>query len=393
MTTQGNLPDFDAQMDDLLSASREQLGCSAADIARGATIADWTNISRHLVATGDDNPLYTNFQHAAESWWCGPIAPPGFVLSILVPESVGALYQKPYDAVEMLKRVDLWWNDHVKLGDRVDAQAALAAAEPGPVIRDRATVDLTTRVAYRSGGRTVATATGIVRVHPLQLGKELIADRTIHRYSDAEIAHMEAGLAAEQTVRGPVPHWHSAVSIGDQLPPMVRGPVTWSELLTWMIAEGRPAPAGNLRYRQLLEQPGNIRAHAGTDWKFSERNKAREDALSCVDVGFPAPSTRGAMMVALATQMLTRWMGDDAFLRHLSVSLDMTVFYGDTLFMGGRVVRKFIQEIDNKKFFAVSIEIWGRNQLEQLAFTGRSIVFLPEKGHPIQLPVQKDFFS
>lgn len=393
MTTQGACPDFEAQMKDLLTASREQLGCSAADIGRGTGIADWTSISRHLAATGDDNPLYADFQHAAQSWWCGPLAPPGFVLGVLVPESVGALYQKQYDAVELLNRVDLWWNDHIRLGQQVDAHAALTAAEPGPLVRDRATVDLTTRAAYRTGGHPVATATGVVRVQPLQLGKELIADRTIHRYSDAEIAHIEACLAAEPAIRGPEPRWHSSVSVGDRLPSMVRGPVTWSELITWMVAEGRSAPAGNLRYRQLLEQPGNVRAHAGTDWKFSERNKAREDTLSCADVGFPAPSTRGAMMPALAAQMLTRWMGDDAFLRHLSVSLEQPVFYGDTLFMGGQVTRKFIQVIDSKEYFAVAIEFWGRNQLEQLAFSGRAIVFLPEKGHPIQLPVQKEFCS
>jgi acyl dehydratase len=393
MITEGKCPDFSAQMKDFLTASREQLGCSAMDSGRGASIADWTTISRHVVATGDDNPLYTDFQHAAKSWWCGPLAPPGLVLSILVPESVGALYRKPYDAVELLSRIDLWWNDHIRLGESVDAHAVLTAVEPGPLVRDRATVDLTTRAVYCTRSQPVATATGVVRVHPLRLGEELIADRTIHSYTDAEIAHIEAGLAAEPTVRGPQPRWHSSVSVGDRLPSMVRGPVTWSELLSWIVAEGRCAPAGNLRYRQLLEEPGNMRAHGATNRQFSERNNAREDAMSCADVGFPAPGTRPAMIVALASQMLTRWIGDDAFLRHLSVSLDLPVFYGDTLFMGGQVSRKFIQVIDSKEYFAVSIEIWGHNQLEQRAFSGRAIVFLPENGHPIQLPVQKEFCS
>jgi len=393
MITDGKCPDFEAQMKDLLAASRERLGCAAEDIGRGASIADWTSISRHLVATGDDNPLYTDFQHAVESWWCGPLAPPGFVLSILVPESVGALYQRPFDAVELLNRIDLWWNDHIRLGERVEAHAVLAAVEQGPLVRDRATVELTTRAAYCAGSLPVAAATGVVRVHPLWLGKELIADRTTHSYTSAEIAQIEAGLDAEPTARGPEPRWHSSVSVGDRLPSMVRGPVTWSEMLAWMVAEGRCAPAGNLRYQQLLGQPGKLRAHGATNWQFSERDKAREDALSCAEVGFPAPGTHPAMIVALASQMLTRWIGDDAFLRHLSVSLDLPVFYGDTLFMGGRVDRKFIQVIDGREYFAVSIEVWGHNQLEQRAFAGRAIVFLPEEGHPIQLPVQKEFRS
>jgi acyl dehydratase len=382
----------DPALQALLDDSREWLGRAAPDLAPGAAIADWTNISRHVVATGDDNPLYIDLKHGADSWWRSTLAPPGFVLGVLVPESAGALRQRPHQVVDLLARVDLWWNDHIKLGDRVDARACLAAADWGPVLDRRETLALTTRATYRAHERAVAGATGVVRLHPLALGSELISARPIHRYSDAEIDHLERRLDAEAPARGARPRLYSETAPGEPLPSLVRGPVTWSELITWRVAEGRPAPAGNLRARQLREQPGGAHPHGATGWPFADRAQAREDLAGCADVGFATPCARPAMSVALAAQMVTRWMGDDAFLRHLSVALDEPLLYGDTLLLHGRVARKFIQELGGRRLHAVLLELWGHNQLEQPVFRGQAIVFLPEKGHPIQLPLDNEVY-
>lgn len=382
--------DIDGSLESLLDDCRERLGCAATDIPAGAQLADWTNISRHQAATGDDNPLYLDLQHGADSWWRGTIAPPGFVLGILTPESIGPLAAKPHDVVEMLARVDLWWNDHIRLGERVGARARLADARWGPSFRERRTLDLTTHVTYTSQERAVATAAGVVRLHPLRLGQELLCERPIHRYSDTEIAHVEASLDNEAPVRGTRALLHSAVHVGDTLPPMVRGPVTWSELITWMVAQGHCAPAGNLRTLQLQAQPGIARPHGATGWSWSDRRQAREDLLACADVGFAAPASRGSMTVALAAQMVTRWMGDDGFLRHLSVTLDEPLLYGDTLFISGHVTRKFTQRFGGREVHAVLLALRGRNQLEQQVFHATAIVLLPEPGHPITLPLEKE---
>ncbi|MBJ6766051.1 AMP-binding protein [Myxococcaceae bacterium JPH2] len=374
----------------LLTQSRRLLGTRATDVPSGVYVADWLNISRFVEATGDDNPLYLDLRHGAQSWWRTMLAPPAFVLGIQAPESSGALHAHAHDAVEVLNHVDLWWDDHIKLGDRVGADLRIVGVDSGPDWRGRETVEVTSRASYRSEGRTVAHATGVVRVHPLRLGSELFVERKMHQYSAGEIERIEEGLSAEQPARGPLPRYASETAVGDALPQLVRGPFTWSELITWMIAEGRPAPAGNLRHALLQAHAGNVRPHGATHWPVSDRWHAREDLRACADVGFPSPCARAPFIVALAAQHVTSWMGDDAFLRHLSISLENHVLYGDTLWMDGRVTDVFVQRLGEREQSAVSVEVWGINQLGQRAFCATALVFLPEPGRPLLLPVAQE---
>ena len=67
------------------------------------------------------------------------------------------------------------------------------------------------------------------------------------------------------------------------------------------------------------------------------------------------------------------------------------MLYGDTLWFTGRVTDKFTQHTGERQYFAVSVDVWGVNQLGQQAFRATAIVFLPEQGFPLQLPVDQEF--
>jgi acyl dehydratase len=371
----------------LLKQSRQLIGRRAIDVPPGVTVADWLNISRFVEATGDGNPLYLDARYGSHSWWRTLVAPPAFVLGIQVPEAAGALQERDYDAVDILSAVELWWNDHIRLGDRVAADLRVFEVNNGPAWRGRDTVEITSRVTYQSEGRCIAGGSGLVRIHPLRLGSELFVERAIHSYTPSEIERIEDSLAQEPAPRGASPRFYSEVSVGDPLPQIVRGPFTWSEMITWIVAEGRSWPAGNIRYRELVGQPGNIRAHAATGWPASDRKLAREDLLTCADVGFSAPCARPAFIVALVAQLITTWMGDDAVLRKLSTSLHQPVLYGDTLWLTGQVTGKSIQEISEQQYFAVTVEVRIVNQLEQQVTRATAVIFLPERGRPLQLPI------
>lgn len=391
-TTAGsaNSPDFQKQLATLFAESRRLIGHRATDVPAGVSIADWVNISRFVEATGDENPLYLDVRYSAESWWRTMLAPPAFVLGIQVPQSTGALHARDYDVVDMLTGVELWWNDHIKLGDRVSADLHIADVSYGRGWRGRETVEITSSVVYKSESRHVAAGTGVVRMHPLLLGEEFFVERAIYKYTDEEIERIEAGLNAEPAPRGSTTRFHADVTVGEQLPQIVRGPFTWSELITWIIAEGRPAPAGNIRHRSLVQHPGNVRPHATTGWPISDRKHAREDLLACAGVGFRAPCAREPFIVSLVTQLITTWMGDDAFLRHLSTSLHLPVLYGDTLWLNGTVTKKFVQQIGEREYFAIAIDVDVVNQIGEPAATATAIVLLPEPGRPLLLPLAQE---
>jgi acyl dehydratase len=371
----------------LLRDTRERLGRSADDVPAGVQVADLLNIGRVVEATGDDNPLYLDPEYGARSQWGTLLAPPAFVLAVRVPESSGTL-DVSGGGLDLLSQVEICWQDHIRLGDRVSSSLRLAGAEPGPEWRGRETVEVTSRAVYSGDHGVVATATGVVRVYPLRFGEELFVERALYRYEDDEIERIAAGLDSELPRRGSRPRFGSETAVGEDLPAVVRGPFTWSELVTWIVAEGRAVAAGNLHHRELVSRPGSIRANPVTGWPVADRREAREDPQACADVGFPAPCARPALIVALATQLVSSWMGDDAFLRRLTVSLESPVLYGDTVFLSGCVADRLAESSGDREYDAVRLELAARNQIGQPVFSGSALLFLPEPGRPVVLPVE-----
>lgn len=93
------------------------------------------------------------------------------------------------------------------------------------------------------------------------------------------------------------------------------------------------------------------------------------------------------MRVALAGQLITHWMGDDAFLWKLQIDLPKPFIYGDTLRLMGIVRDKFLVTLAEREYHAVEIEIAGRNQLDEVILEGSAVVFLSQPGRPVQIPL------
>ncbi len=380
-------PSTTHDLSSLLVETRRQLGAPAKDVPPGVSQADWLRISRVVAATGDQNPLYLDPNYGALLWWRTMLAPPAFVLAAQVPESSGALDLQPYPAVDLLNRIELWWYDHIRLGQRVESTLDIVGAQLGPTWRERDTVEVISRAEFRSSEVRLASATGVVRVHPLAGGSELFVERAMHSYDTTDIGSLAEALEADPGPRGTYPRFAEDVTIGDVLPDVTRGPFTWSDLVTWIIAEGRALAAGNLRYKAYPSEPESPYVNPATGWPISDRRSAREDLIACRSAGFPAPCARPALIVALGTQVVTNWMGDDAFLRHFSCTLQEPVLYGDTIRFCGSVIDKCRQRIGKSDYVGTWLELNARNQLNETVLAASALVFLPTRSRPVELPV------
>jgi acyl dehydratase len=370
-----------------IQASRRLLGCPAPDVEAGTSLADWVAIHRFVEATGDDNPLFLDANYGAGSAHASMLAPPTFVLAIHVPESAGALEQGPYWFLDLLTSMELTWADHVRPGDRIDSDLRIVEVGAGPAWRDRPTAQVVSEAAYARANRVVARARGTVTLYPLDRGRERFIERGIYRYSEEEIQALVEQLDDPPARRGGVPRFWEDVTIGESLPALVKGPLTLSDLITWVVAEAKPVRLGNLVHKELADKPGRAWTNPSTRWPTWDSRQVREDLHSCAEAGFPAPPGRGAMRVALAGQLVTHWMGDDAFLRRLAVDLPRPFIYGDTLTLTGTVRDKFTQTLDEKRYYAVELAILGHNQLEEVVVDGTAIVFLPRSGEPVLVPL------
>jgi acyl dehydratase len=373
---------------DVVRASRRLLDCVAEDVPRGTSTADWVSIHRFVEATGDENRLYLDADYGAASVHGTMLAPPTFVLAVQVPESVGALGEQPSGLLDLLTSVSITWWDHIRLGDQIGSDLRIAAVGEGLPWRRRTTACVTSEAHYtRPGGYPIGRACGTVTLYPLRRGEERFVEREVHCYSDSEIQALVAHLDQEPPGRGGRPRFWEDVTVGDSLPALVKGPLTLSDLITWVVAEAKPVKLSNLVHRDLQDRPGRLRTNPATDWPYWDSRQAREDLHACADAGFPAPYGRGAMRVALAGQLITHWMGDEAFLRRLDVDLPQPYIYGDTMTLGGTVRDTFVQVMAGRRYYAVALQIVGRNQVGDTIVDGTALVFLPRRGEPVQVPL------
>ena len=361
------------------------------DVPSGTAAADWLTIERFMNGAGDENPLYRDPNYGATSAYFTMLAPPAFVLAIRTPTSRGALYQSDaYGApLPLLTSAAITWNDQIHLGDRFSSDLTVAGASEGAAWRERPTAQIESQADYyrENGAHPFAQASGTVTLYPLRRGNEKFLDRDLYVYSDEEIAQLEQELSSESAPRGNHTRYWSDVEEGESLPTLVKGPLTLSDLMSWAVAEAKPIKLGGLVDREVQVQPGRRTTNPTTNWPRWDLEQEAEDLQSCQDAGFAGPYGRGAMRVALAGHLMTHWMGDDGFLRQLTVDLPNPFMYGDVMRLGGTVADKFTQEIGGRQYNAVAVEITGTNQIDETVLSGNATVFLPEPGHPVSLPV------
>lgn len=378
-------------VDRLIKDSQHLVGQEATDVPAGTQLADWLSIERVVMATGDDNPLFRDPNYGAVSAHRTMLAPPSFIFAVRTPTSNGSLYREDYQGLlPLLTSAEVVWDDNIRLGDRLSSDIHVSRAHEGPAWRDRQTAHVHSEVNYWKQGaaRPFARATGVTTLYPIQRGgEESFVNRELYQYSDEEIAQIESDLNAEPAARGSVPRTWRDVNVGDQIGTLVKGPLHLSDLMSWLVAEAKPIKLGSLVHEDVLANPGRRTTNPSTGWPYWDADQQAEDLQSCRDAGFPGPYGRGQMRVALASQAVTHWMGDDAFLRRLSVELPNPFIYGDVMRLSGEVSDKFTQEINGKTYHAVELTLSGVNQLGESVLDGKAIVYLPEPGKPVSLPV------
>ena len=100
--------------------------------------------------------------------------------------------------------------------------------------------------------------------------------------------------------------------------------------------------------------------------------------------GQPAIYDYGRMRETWLVHLCTDWMGDDAWLWKLDCEFRRFNYVGDTHWMRGRVVRKFLADGDRP---AVELECWGENQRGETTTPGHATILLPSREHgPVRLP-------
>jgi acyl dehydratase len=349
-------------------------------------------------AYGDDNPLYGDPEYATGTVWGGPIAPPPLVGGdsligedevVAVPEAQRELMKgDPLRGVHAFYSASAreWWAP-LRPDHRIWRRNALVAVLDKPSeFAGRAVHEWSANVFRDDDGTMLSGQYRLmIRTERKKAREKKKYDAIeLASYSDAEIDAIEAEYAAYRR-RGATPRFWDDVEEGDAITPMVKGPLTVTDMVCWHVGMGmglydvKPLALGAANRRRIPRffhrDDQNVpdvmqRVHWDPEW-------ARR-------AGNPTTYDYGRMRETWLIHACTDWMGDDAWLWRLECEFRGFNYVGDTHHLTGTIVRKYLAEGDRP---AVDLELAATNQRGTVTTPATATILLPSRDHgPIRLP-------
>jgi acyl dehydratase len=359
-------PEIDAQIDEYVARTRELTGQEVREREPWNTEVSADAIRHFAYGTDDDNPLWRDPDYAARTRYGAIMAPPAFLVSVLYPILHGAPMRAPL--ASLIGGVAYEWYERIRLGDRLRATSVQKDFYEKKSGQGRRLNFVISEVTYwNQSDQVVGKATGTM-IMASQVGEQLQMQRQVRRYGEAELAELDRAFKAETRAgaRGPAVE---DVNVGDELPAIVRGPLTIGDMVCWNAAIGPSYKAGRWGHLELQKSAHTAVCNPATGFsvKYSQQH---EDFNLAAQRGMPGPFDNGVMRFAWVAPLLTNWMGDDGFLKKLYVQVREPGIYGDIQTYRGRIAGK------DEDRGLMRIEITGTNQEGEVSTGGEAEVLL-----------------
>lgn len=359
-----------------LERLRQRMGIERAPVERpGHEAAMADAIVRYAWGIGDDNPLWTDAAYAGKTRWGGIIAPPTFLYTC------GGSRAEGLPGVHALWSGDDWtFVRPVRAGERIVATFKLTDLVEKRSEFSGRMVQQIYDILYRNPeGETLA----VCRRWYMRTERTTARDKgkyaaiTKHRYTDAEVQEIDRAYEREHR-QGATPRYWEDVQVGEDLTPVVKGPLTVTNVIAWMAGNGIQ---GNFLLAHKMAHDFWKRNPAS---RVSDPETGAPDFPSAVhwsdayarQIGAPAAYDIGGQRISFLGHLMTNWMSDDGQLKRLYVELRRFNILGDVLYCKGRVTRKW-QEASQH---LVECEIWAENQRAEVTAPGKAVVALPSRG-------------
>lgn len=326
---------------------------------------------------GDRNPLWTDEEYARQTPWGDLLAPSTIVLSMMrsalgLPGLHG-------------------WHLHTTF------------EWPGPIRRDtrfagRSFFEALDEVESRYANGIAYDQTIRHEIHNPQTDEPVVTIRSVSRrferaagararkyparekqtYTDAELAEIYAGYDRE-VIRGSTPRYLEDVTTGEELPTIVRGPLTVMDCIAFELGWGGAFLfAHGFAYDFLKKHPDAFPRNGSNIPDTPERTHWVDSFAQ--SIGAPAAFDYGPQRIAWCGTLITNWIGDAGVLRRLHSRLLLPNYHGDTVWMTGRVERVRAEEQ------LVELTYEGRNQHDEIVIDGTGSVELPSRSGAGQQP-------
>jgi acyl dehydratase len=343
-------------------------------------------IRHYAFGFGDDNPLWWDPEHAAQSRWGAIIAPPLYLeCAGISPRVVLTEEQRQARSSGGLPGLSMFW-----AGDRI--QFFSPVREGDRIYVRRFYVDVQEKPSSGTFGATVMSVRRRVftnQAHDLVaiwdadfVHAEPKPPGTVdgkrrgeqHIYTDEELAAIDAAYAAE-TIRGAEPRYVETVREGDELPGLIKGPLTVSDMIAWLQGAGRhELYPYRLQYRNRRRAPDFLYPR-NSFGAYEPMLRGHYDSAFARSLGLSGPYDFGAMRSAWMVQLVTDWMGDDAIIVQVRDRMIHFTGVGDVVSIGGSV--SGVSEADG--WPEVECALTCSNRLGEVIATATIQVRLPSR--------------
>ena len=373
---------FSPITDQGLAALRKLIGVPVEDsVEPWCTEATRDSIRHWAHGIGDDNPLWCDPSYAQTTHYGGIVAPPSFVFTLNRPFS-GYVAGLP-GVHAMFAGIDVTWHEPILLGDGFTTKVWLKdLVEHHTRFAGRSIQQIYRCEFYNQRGALVAEGDSWCFRTERDTAREqgtkydAVKRKKPVAYTRDDLAKISELYAAEE-IRGATPRYAEDVHPGDELPTMVKGPMTVTGFIAFAQGwGGLYIRANKLAWQQLQKHPGLGIANKFGIPDVPERVHWEDDLAT--RVGTPAAYDYGPERCSWMAHHLTNWMGDRGSLRQLRVEIRRHNPVGDTLYIDGEVVRTFA-EGDARHLEIVQT---ARNQDDEPSVTARAIVRLPSRERP-----------
>lgn len=334
-------------------------------------------IQKFVDGIGDSNPLWTDQEYAAKTKYGRVIAPPSWVFSVFSGIQYGFRGIGGFHSGSTIEFYRPIFQD-----DAITPEMICTAIE-GPkksIFAEKTVIERNDNLYRNQKGELVTKVTWEVIHFEREKAKKKGKYHHIelpHPWKEEELKKIEEEVLNEQRSGANTPSWDN-VEIGQELKPLVKGPVTMTDEIAFLIGGGAPIP----RLTAHAVALNFYRRHPA--WAFRDPASCGLEPIYAVHYnraaakaqGLPYQYDVGFQRNAWQIHLLTNFAGDDGWLKKSFCEFRKFVYFSDVVWLKGTITEKFVDE-DND--YCVKIETTTTNQRGEEVMPGYAIVALPSK--------------
>ncbi len=387
--------------DEDIERAKLMLGIDTASKQRELnSVATPDAIRNWALGAGDDNPLHTDEEYGPRTRWgtqIGHGTQVGHIKTPMLGDPISDELKKQtkgmFRGVHVFVSGGTWdWFRPLRPGDRIFSFRGEESLEvKKSEFAGRSLIQVSRDIAINQFGEVI----GVYRI--LRVLTERSKSREKGKYAEIEAAHytdadyerIDAVYAQEGPLGATKRYWED-VNVGDELPPMVKGPTTITEMIAFhaggygFVPYGLRASRVGYKNRKRIA-PFYVKNAQGV---HDVAQRLHWDSEWAKAIGNPMAYDYGVQRQCWFYHHVADWAGDDACIVKQEDSIRKFNYMGDVQFLSGKVVGK--REEDGHKL--VDLELHMINQRDAETAYGTATVALPSRdlGLPLfpKVPVE-----